>query len=562
MKLSVWFHCFAAGAWETPTAEFLDAAIESGLTQQIDAIHLVLVGPPDRRQLAHEYCASRTAITVEAEANVGWEQLTLEALRLHPDGDAVLYAHTKGAGLVSTWNDQWRHSMFLSLVTEWRECVRLLAEKEAVGCHWLTPAHGPLVTRPYFGGNMWWARADLIQRLASCAMTERYDAEGWLSTGKPTVADRTPGWPSPTTIRREAIAFRSRRTMRSGSGIRVAVFPSDEGACGWYRLRWPAEELQRQGHDVRVFDDFPALYRRGEKGEPDEVVELGDTDFDLAVMQRAYRPNQLKMVKMLQERGIAVALDIDDDMLAVPPEHPLYPRYAPFWEVLRETYRRADLVTVSTPALAKRYGSTGKARVVSNGVPRAYLGLGRTTPRQVPVVGWTGLVMVHVGDLEQVGTAVAEVCASGATFRGIGDRAICEVLGVKGQYQPGSPLTDLSYQRLYADLDIAIVPLRSNRFNAGKSWLKGLEGAALGVPFVASPVPEYVRLHELGAGLLAESPKEWKAQLGHLIASADLRAEMAAKGREVAATLTTEAMQAPLLWDAWTETIASRRVAA
>src|ERR1019366_1809483 len=149
------------------------------------------------------------------------------------------------------------------------------------------------------------------------------------------------------------------------------------------------------------------------------------------------------------------------------------------------------MVTVSTPALAKRYGG----RVVPNGIPRAYLGIERTTSRQVPVVGWTGVVVSHAGDLEQVGSALAEIVASGAcAVRTIGGRReALDVLGVQGEWHTGAWLQDFAYARLYADLDVAIVPLRPNRFNAGKSWLKGLEAAALGVPFVASPTPEYVR---------------------------------------------------------------------
>ena len=120
---------------------------------------------------------------------------------------------------------------------------------------------------------------------------------------------------------------------------------------------------------------------------------------------------------------------------------------------------------------------------------------------------------------------------------------------------------DYGYARLYADLDVAIAPLRESRFNAGKSWLKPLEAASLGVPVVMSPSPEYLRLHEKGIGLIAESPKEWRSHLQRLVGSVALRQELAAKGREVAATLTTEGFQAPLLWDAWMSTV-TRPVAA
>jgi glycosyltransferase involved in cell wall biosynthesis len=378
--------------------------------------------------------------------------------------------------------------------------------------------------------------------------------------------------------------------------VKVAIWPSDSGGCGWVRLRWPAAELARQGYDVEVRENIDAVWQKGENGEPDRVVDLLETDFDVAVLQRMYRPEMLAFMRLLQKRGVAVAIDIDDDLMAIGPEHPSYPYLQPAWEILRQAYREADMVTVSTSALAKRYGSHGRVRVVPNGVPRAYLGItkedappGQTfireaarsreslgssshrlratgVPesymRQVPVVGWTGVARYHPGDLEEVGTSVADVVRSGAAkFRAIGGEEPLDLLGVSGQWHPGAPLQDYAYARLYAELDVAIVPLQHCRFNAGKSWLKGLEAAALGVPFVASPTPEYVRLHELGAGVLAETPKEWRHELGRLAGSADLRAELAAKGREVAARLTIEQMQAPLLWEAWAAADGRRRPA-
>ena len=59
-----------------------------------------------------------------------------------------------------------------------------------------------------------------------------------------------------------------------------------------------------------------------------------------------------------------------------------------------------------------------------------------------------------------------------------------------------------------AQLDTGIVPLQRSRFNEAKSNLKGLEYAALGVPFVASPTAEYERLaeskFEAGRGTIAD----------------------------------------------------------
>jgi glycosyltransferase involved in cell wall biosynthesis len=343
----------------------------------------------------------------------------------------------------------------------------------------------------------------------------------------------------------------SKVTVNMGHSIRVAVFPSDAGGCGHYRLRWSAAELQRQGHEISVREHLNAVWERHDDG--DRLVDVKDLDFDVAVFQRVYRRSLLDLMRLLKAKGVALVMDVDDDLFALEPNHPTWheldSREDDAWGVLREAVALVDLVTVSTPALAKRYGGA-KARVIPNGIPRAYLGIS-TERRQLPVVGWTGLVATHPGDLNEVGSSIYDLCHSGkARFRAIGDRNALRLLNVPAQeFHPGAPLHTFEYAHLYADLDVAIVPLKPSRFNAGKSWLKMMEAAALGVPVVASPTPENVRL---GVGLLAERPKDWRTHLSRLCGSADLRLSMAAQGRAVASEWTIEERIAPMVWDAWT----------
>jgi hypothetical protein len=73
-----------------------------------------------------------------------------------------------------------------------------------------------------------------------------------------------------------------------------------------------------------------------------------------------------------------------------------------------------------------------------------------------------------------------------------------------------------------AGVDIGIVPLEARDYNRAKSALKGMEYAACGIPFVASPSPEYAWL---GCGILAgasledQSPAAWQAALERLLDS-------------------------------------------
>ena len=69
------------------------------------------------------------------------------------------------------------------------------------------------------------------------------------------------------------------------------------------------------------------------------------------------------------------------------------------------------------------------------------------------------------------------------------------------------PITQLP--SLFERIDIGIVPLNNIGFNHAKSYLKGLEYAAAGIPFVSSHTPEYQFLADAGIGRVANSAEEW-----------------------------------------------------
>ena len=68
--------------------------------------------------------------------------------------------------------------------------------------------------------------------------------------------------------------------------MRVLVLPSDRGGCGYTRLIWPAEELQRQGCDIEIADSISAVWERREDG-PDRLVSV-KVEADVVVWQRVY----------------------------------------------------------------------------------------------------------------------------------------------------------------------------------------------------------------------------------------------------------------------------------
>lgn len=207
MKVHHYYHCYAAGAWSAPVRDHFTALGRAGLDDA--AMTVGLVGPPRDRQAARERIEDMCrkwalAFPVAwAEEDEGWEQVTLLRLyadlrdpRVFPPGEdaAVLYMHTKGASRDLDSSAAWRRSMTQALVSNWRQCTRLLWKHDAVGCHWVKAPEWP-EQEPFFAGNFWWARASYLRTLEAPLTESRWQPETWVSLGKPKIHDMLPGWP-------------------------------------------------------------------------------------------------------------------------------------------------------------------------------------------------------------------------------------------------------------------------------------------------------------------------------------------------------------------------------
>jgi glycosyltransferase involved in cell wall biosynthesis len=360
--------------------------------------------------------------------------------------------------------------------------------------------------------------------------------------------------------------------------LRVLVCPADRGGCGYYRLIWPARAV-----GVRVLDEgeeFAAgMFALDDDGTEHCVGLHTLPEADVVVMQRTAQRTQVEMIPLLQAAGIAVVIDVDDDFSVIPPDNVAHASYDPAQnpdrnhEHLRAACELADLVTCTTPALAHRYAPHGRYAILPNCVPEKYLQerqvrrlAGRDWNSTMKLkVGWTGSIDTHPGDLEVTQGAVGSVMRehqSVAFFRVIGTgKGVREALALPRGVNFSDWLPIELYPRALVDLDIGLVPLRRCAFNRAKSWLKGLEMAAVGVPFIASHTPDYERLAKLGAGILAAKPQDWTRELRRLLQSPAMRDDVAARGMRVAREFTIEKNSYAWL-DAWSRASAIRRTAA
>lgn len=346
--------------------------------------------------------------------------------------------------------------------------------------------------------------------------------------------------------------------------MKVCVFPADLYGCGWYRLLFFAKHLQALGHDVQIIP--PDRRQTGLAGEMRDGKLIGVTapaGADVVVMQRVTHPPVADAIPLLRAQGVAVVVDIDDDLDAISPSNPaweaLHPRSRTEhdWASAALACQRATLVTVSSPALLRRYAAHGRGVVIPNCVPSLFLNMQRIDSG---VIGWGGSIHSHPDDLQVVGTSMRRLQAEGHVFQVVGPgTGVKDALGL-----PREPLAtgNVEIQDWAASLSIlgvGITPLADSRFNESKSWLKPLEYASVGVPPVMSPRTEYARIHEqYGVGVLAARPSHWYREVKRLAEDEAYRREVSERSRAGAALWTVERNSWRAM-EAWSEAFKIQR---
>jgi glycosyltransferase involved in cell wall biosynthesis len=303
----------------------------------------------------------------------------------------------------------------------------------------------------------------------------------------------------------------------------VEIIPSDKKACALYRLAWPGLEVAAQaGWQVNVHDPGDVKVVR-----PFGIQGIDDLEsVDLVVMQRVATPRQLALIRALQDLGIAVVVDVDDLLSDIERDNNSHAYWnatvgdVPRWKLLDAACHRADLVTVSTPQLAKKYAKHQRFEVLRNMLPNhAFASPDATHERYARhgrevVVGWTGSLDSHPHDLEILGSSIREAMDEDPDirFHVVGDGAlVAEALALDPARVTGTgwiPITE--YHKALQDIDIALVPLQDSKFNRAKSHLKALEFAASGAFTVAKRLPEQINLMESVPVAGANSKKTFK----------------------------------------------------
>jgi intein/homing endonuclease len=258
--------------------------------------------------------------------------------------------------------------------------------------------------------------------------------------------------------------------------LRIIATAADDSS-GHYRIRQPINAIHDSTVQIKVVGTnigLPLMVNR--RTGRFAGIEL---NCDVLVLQRPMFYLMPDMIEHVQACGTAVVVELDDDFhtpdannRAFMLNHPrVNPQYNFRW--LGECVKRADMVTVSTDWLAKRYGSHGRVAVIRNYVDDEMTRIRRRG--NGTTLGWAGTTINHPNDLPAtrggVGAAMRE--RPGWRFLCVGGEGHAEQIIRQLDLNPArfiaSPWKTLElHHLLVAQLDLGIVPLADTKFNYAK----------------------------------------------------------------------------------------------
>ncbi len=282
-------------------------------------------------------------------------------------------------------------------------------------------------------------------------------------------------------------------------------------------------------------------------------------NFDILILQRLMFRDLVNTIQQeLQRPGRPIIInDVDDWYWGLDPANAAYeltrPEKNPTENInhYKTILQLSDVITVSTPFLRDQMQTWLKHKnvvLIENRLTISDFTVRRLNVRK-PIIGWVGSTSHRSRDLEELQGFFPSSNRFHHSGHIPGAPLFATALGIDRGRVTTSPLVPpRDFAKNSFCFDIGLAPLSDIPFNHAKSWIKAIEYAASGVPFVASPAPEYIRLHETyGIGRIAHSKEEW---LGHVdeLKNTALRNKEASQNRDLVKDLDVKYMAQD--WDA------------
>jgi glycosyltransferase involved in cell wall biosynthesis len=303
--------------------------------------------------------------------------------------------------------------------------------------------------------------------------------------------------------------------------------PLEPNGCCYYRCTLPSNELNKRGWFTAV--GFPGY---GTDKGFGMLMSDGRSvhGWDIIVFKLLMQREVLEKMPLAQAMGQKLVVDVDDwfDGLAEtnkafqatdPKKNPDNNR-----EIYAQIIMQADAVITSTPFLFDYYAKKrDNVFMVRNGIDSDRYNKRSVRYPKKSNIGWVGATHWRSNDLEQLSGFMDDYLKSrNTTFHHSGHApsapSVHDLLKIDKKRFTHSSMAPISlYPRLFSHMDIGTIPLNNIQFNHAKSFIKGLEYAAAGVPFITSYSPEYEFLVNQGIGRMAKTDEEWVYHLDELM---------------------------------------------
>lgn len=323
--------------------------------------------------------------------------------------------------------------------------------------------------------------------------------------------------------------------------MKVSYLVRDDGACGYYRMTLPHEELGKNGHEIKHIA----------KGDTAQHIQ-DCLDCDVFV---AARPNEKSMVDFLvdiKQSGKKLVIDFDDDLFNISPYSVHYQDWGtrnidtvingkkvPLWEdgrnidlmqnrarleYIKVACHEADVVSVTQPELAAVYGNYAETVCLPNCVDLdIWKPLSLKRDENEYRLYWSGGAS-HYEDWAIIADAIkvvmdkyhhAKLVLMGMKF----DGTLKGVDSSRIEYHPWVHTQAYPYKTAILNADISIIPLKDTPFNRCKSEIKMVEQASLGIPSVVSNIPPYSNFYNGKNGVMIDnnSTDGWVEGISYLI---------------------------------------------
>lgn len=313
--------------------------------------------------------------------------------------------------------------------------------------------------------------------------------------------------------------------MRNTRRLSVHGLTVDRGGCFYYRIKQPFKALRDRGHwatwgstiDAETYSQSNVLVA--------QLLNLADT--------------KNKWTEWCERAEKLCVWEADDDIFEVhtqPSHGNAYDNPETIPRMI-EMIKASHLVTTTTTELANVYRKYNPNVVVlPNYVPNFLLNIQGSDYQQKKslILGYTGSPS-HVEDFADWSYTFSRWMENHY------HETIIRLYG-SDKKPIGLPLTwrceTVGWQKMTEDylrglrMDVGVAPVLDTPFNRGKSGIKALEYAAIGVPSVVSDMQQYrdTVMHE-ATGFVCKTPRDWLNAYGTLWADPGTREAMGKAGK-------------------------------